>query len=468
MARLIGVRLVGMFVVLLLLTFAVFVIQAKLPADPVAVTLGGGATPQLIAEKRHELGYDKPLWVQYERFLGRLVRGDLGTSLRTRSSVAGDIAHFAPATAELAVASAVWIFIFSLALGVWSALRRYGSGFARLFMLGLASAPTFFLAILFILLFYSHLHWLPASGESTTLEPVRKITGFLFIDAILRGNLHVAWDAVRHLILPSLVIALGPAVSIARVMRGSLIDTMRLDHIRTARSKGLTEVRVILKHALRNSLTPVLAMTGLQVGLLLTGVIVVETVFAWPGLGPLYGKRAAIRRFPGSHGRDAGFRRRLRRRECDRRHPAAGRRPSPQGTHLMDARAEPATALAAHDVVARVTDLHVTFPTPRGEVQALRGVSLEIARGEIVAIVGESGSGKTMFGLSLLGLLPASARPRVEGSVVRCRRRHARRSRTSGARSAPAMARGRVSGSAHVAEPDDADRRAAAGARDLA
>jgi len=203
MLRLIGLRLVGMFVVLLLLTLAVFVIQAKLPADPVAVTLGGGATPQLIAQKRHELGYDKPLWVQYERFLRRLAHGDLGTSLRTRSQVAGDIAHFAPATAELALASAVWIFVFSLTLGIWSALRRYGSGFARLFMLALASAPSFFLAILVILLFYSQLHWLPASGESTSLQPVKKITGFLFVDAVLRGNPHVAWDAIRHLILPT-------------------------------------------------------------------------------------------------------------------------------------------------------------------------------------------------------------------------------------------------------------------------
>jgi peptide/nickel transport system permease protein len=274
-----------MVIVLLLLTLTVFVIQAKLPADPVAATLGGGATPQLIAEKRHQLGYDKPLWIQYERFLQRLAQGDLGTSLRTRSSVAGDIAHFAPATAELAFASALWVFFISLTLGIWSALRRYGSGLARFVMLALASAPAFFLAILLILLFYSHLHWLPASGESTNLEPVPKITGFLVIDAVLRGNPHVAWDATQHLILPSLVIALGPAISIARVMRGALIDTMRLDHIRTARSKGLTEVRVIEKHALRNSLTPVLSMTGLQVGLLLTGVVVVETVFAWPGLG---------------------------------------------------------------------------------------------------------------------------------------------------------------------------------------
>ena len=285
MSRLVGYRLAGMLVVLLLLTLAVFVIQTKLPADPVAVTLGGGATPALIAQKRHELGYDRPLLVQYGRFLERLVHGDLGASLRTRTSVAGDIAHFAPATIELAVASALWIFPLALGLGLWSALRRYGSSVARVVMLAFASAPAFFLAILFILLFYSHLHWLPSSGQSTSLEPVRKITGFLVLDALLRGNLHVLWDAILHLILPSLVIALGPAVSIARVLRGTLIDVLQLDHIRTARSKGLTEVRVLLKHALRNSMTPVLAMTGLQVGLLLTGVIVVETVFAWPGLG---------------------------------------------------------------------------------------------------------------------------------------------------------------------------------------
>jgi len=134
----------------------------------------------------------------------------------------------------------------------------------------------------------------------------------------------------------------------------------------------------------------------------------------------------------------------------------------------MHGRAEPPTAPATDDVVARVADLHVTFPTPRGEVQALRGVSLEIARGEIVAIVGESGSGKTMFGLSLLGLLPASARPRVEGSVVVAGVDMPRRSRTPGARSTPPVARGRVSGSPHLPESDDAHRRAVAGARDLA
>src|SRR5436189_541880 len=134
MARLIAWRLVGMLIVLLLLTLAVFVIQDKLPADPVAASLGAGATPELIASKRHELGFDKPLWTQYERFLRGVLHGDLGTSIRTRSSVAGDIAHFAPATIELAIASAIWVFILTLVLGIWSALRWFGSSGARLFM----------------------------------------------------------------------------------------------------------------------------------------------------------------------------------------------------------------------------------------------------------------------------------------------------------------------------------------------
>src|SRR5262249_14494841 len=158
-----------------------------------------GATPARVAEKRHELGYDKPLWVQYERFLSRLLRGDLGTSLRTRTSVAGDIAHFAPATLELAFVSAIWVAIIAFLLGVSSAMRSCGSSGARMFMLAAASAPAFCLAIVLILLFYSHLHWLPASGESSELQPVPRTTGFLLIDAAIHGNAHALWDATLHL-----------------------------------------------------------------------------------------------------------------------------------------------------------------------------------------------------------------------------------------------------------------------------
>jgi peptide/nickel transport system permease protein len=291
--RLVLTRLAALLAVLALLTLTVFVIQAKLPSDPVAATLGGGASRALIQEKRHELGYDKPLYIQYERFVQRVLDGDLGTSLRTHNSVIGDIGHFGPATIELALASALLMFVLALIFGFWSAYARHGAGLARATMIAAASAPTFFVAILLILLFYSRLGWLPSSGRTNDLSPVSSITGLVTIDALLHGNFGVFSDALRHLILPSVVVALGPAVAIGRVLRGSLIDVMRQDHIRTARSKGLGEIHVLLRHAFRNSMTPVLAMTGLQVGLLLTGVIVVETVFAWPGLG-LYTARALL------------------------------------------------------------------------------------------------------------------------------------------------------------------------------
>ena len=291
LGRLVIGRLAALVGILLLLSLTIFLIQAVLPADPVAAQLGGGASRQLIAEKRHELGYDRPVYEQYVRFLGRVVRGDLGTSIRTHESVSGDIAHFAPASIELAVASIVLVVICSLALGLWSAFRSRGGSLFRAGMVGAASAPTFFVAIVLILVFYSWLKWLPASGRLSDGFSVRSLTGFITIDALLRGNLAAAWDGVQHLVLPSIVMALGPAVAIGRVLRGSLLDVMGQDYIRTARSKGLRPLSVLLRHGLRNSLTPTLSMSGLQVGLLLTGVIVVESVFSWPGLG-LYTARA--------------------------------------------------------------------------------------------------------------------------------------------------------------------------------
>jgi peptide/nickel transport system permease protein len=263
------------------LTLVVFIIDTVVPTDPVAANLGAGASQSLIRATRHALGYDSPVYVQYLRFLGRVLHGNLGTSLRTHNPVTSDLAQFAPATAELALSAAVLIFLLALVLGVWSASGARGANAIRIVMVGFASAPTFFLAIVLLLVFYSWFKWLPASGRTTA----GSATGFVMTSALFSGNLHDWSDGLRHLVLPSFVIALGPSVAIGRVLRGSLLDAMRLDHVRTARSKGISEWAVLLRHALRNSLTPVLAMAGLQLGLVLTGVIVVETVFAWPGLG---------------------------------------------------------------------------------------------------------------------------------------------------------------------------------------
>jgi peptide/nickel transport system permease protein len=263
----------------------VFVIQAVVPADPVRAAVGGQATAQVVKAKRHELGYDKPLPAQYVNFLGKVLQGDFGDSLRTRRPVLEDISKFAPATLELAFTAAFLAGVLGIILGLWSAHGGRGSGTARITMLGLSSGPTFFMAILLILLFYRNLGWLPASGRMSSQYADNGPTGFLMFDSLIHGNPNQWWDAVRHLLLPAFVLALGPAVAIGRVLRSSLLDVMRQDYVRTARAKGLSERMVVLRHALRNASGPALSMAGLQVGLLLAGVVVVELVFAWPGLG---------------------------------------------------------------------------------------------------------------------------------------------------------------------------------------
>ena len=279
------VRIASLMVVLLVLTMVVFVIQSVLPADPVRAAVGGQATQAVVEAKRHELGYDKPLPVQYVNFLGKVTRGDFGESLRTRRSVLEDISKFAPATLELALVAALLAAALGVILGLWSAHGGRGSGIARVTMLGLSSGPTFFMAILLILLFYRNLGWMPASGRMSSAYSDSGPTGFLLIDSVMHGDASQWWDAARHLVLPAFCLALGPAVAIGRVLRSSLLDVMRQDHVRTARAKGLSERMVVAKHALRNASGPALSMAGLQVGLLLAGVVVVELVFAWPGLG---------------------------------------------------------------------------------------------------------------------------------------------------------------------------------------
>jgi peptide/nickel transport system permease protein len=292
--RLLLGRLGALVAVLLALTLVIFIVQSQVPTDPVAANLGAGASRALVKEKRAELGYDKPITVQYWRFLKRMTHGDIGTSLWTHDRVLSDIGMFAPASVELALVASVLIFFMSLALGLWSAAGTRGSGVSRRLMVALASAPTFFLGLLAILVFYSWLSWLPASGRTDGPSA----HGFVLFSTLFTGDFSGFADALKHVILPALVVAVGPAVAIGRVLRGALLTAMRQDHIRTARSKGMSEMRVLLRHALRNSMTPTLAMAGLQTGLLLTGVVVVEVVFAWPGLGLYTANSLANSDFP--------------------------------------------------------------------------------------------------------------------------------------------------------------------------
>lgn len=285
MVRLIARRLGAMVLVLLFLAAAVFALQHLTPTDPVHSYLGANASPSAIKAESHKLGYDRPLAVQYIRYVGGLLHGNFQTSLRTRRPVATDLRAYLPATMELAAFGLLLAAVLGGLLGLVTAARFRGAGAFRFVTLLGASTPPFLLALVGIIVFYHHLHWLPATGRSSLANPPTAPTGFLTIDCLLHGNIRGFFDALDHLVLPGLCIAILPAVSIGRVFRSSLVGTLRADYIRTARSKGLKELVVLWRHAIRNSLGPALSMAGLQVGLMFAGVVVIESIFAWPGIG---------------------------------------------------------------------------------------------------------------------------------------------------------------------------------------
>jgi peptide/nickel transport system permease protein len=278
-------RLASMVVILLVLAAVVFTLQHLTPTDPVHAMLGANASKAQIAAENHKLGYDKPLPQQYLSYVGGLFHGDLQQSLRTRRPVTTDLAAYLPATLELALFGLVLAVSLGGALGLATAARARGSGVLRIVMLAGASAPPFLLALGGILLFYRNLGWLPATGRTSIANAPDGPTGLLTVDGLLHARLDVVIDALKHLVLPGLCVAILPAVSIGRVLRSSLITTMRTDYVRTARAKGLRESMVLVKHAVRNSLGPALSMGGLQVGLMFAGVVVIEQIFAWPGIG---------------------------------------------------------------------------------------------------------------------------------------------------------------------------------------
>jgi peptide/nickel transport system permease protein len=295
---LIAKRLAAVVVILLALTAVLFLLQHISPADPVKTMLGPGASQELVAQTRRELGLDDPISVQYVHYVGHLLHGDLGTSYRTRRPVGTDLATFLPATLELTLFALVLALVLAVALAVATTLNWPGAGVFRLVLLVGAAMPAFLLAIGGIILFYKQLGWLPATGRTDILDAPAGPTGLLTVDSILHARPDVFVDALRHLLLPGLAIAIGPAVSIGRVLRSSLVTTQRTDYTRTARAKGLTEVQVMRRHVLRNSVGPALSMTGLQVGLMFAGVLVVELIFAWPGLGQYTAQSIPVGDYP--------------------------------------------------------------------------------------------------------------------------------------------------------------------------
>jgi peptide/nickel transport system permease protein len=278
-------RLVAGVGVLMVLTAVVFFLRQLSPVDPARALVGAKASASVVAAERKKLGLDDPVVIQYFRYLGNVVRGDFGESAVTHNAIGTDLGHFLTATTELLTVAFVLAAVFALIFAVATVGRWRGSGVLRMVMVVMSALPVFLTAVLGIIVFYEWLHLLPATGQSSYANAPSGPTGFLLVDSLLAGRLGVTWDAVVHLLLPATCLAIAPAVAMGRVLRSSLQHAMRSDYVRTAKAKGQGELRVMLAHALRNSLGPVLAMGGVQIAAMFAATLVIEEVFAWPGLG---------------------------------------------------------------------------------------------------------------------------------------------------------------------------------------
>ncbi len=291
-------RLGAMVVILIALTAVMFLLQNISPLDPVKAQLGAQASPEAVAARREALGLNEPVLVQFWHYLTGAATGDLGTSYRTRHPVLSDLGDFFPATLELALYGIVIAIALAILLAFSTTLRWRGAGVLRAVLFTGSSAPMFLLGILGLLVFYKTLGWVPANGRIAVANPPDGPTGLLTVDGLIHGRLDVVGDALHHLILPAVVIALGPAVAIGRVLRSSLLGDIDSDYARTARAKGLSEAQIMARHVLRNSVGSALSMTGLQIGLMFSGVLVVEQVFGWPGIGQYIAQSIPVADFP--------------------------------------------------------------------------------------------------------------------------------------------------------------------------
>ncbi|MEW5808961.1 MAG: ABC transporter permease [Actinomycetota bacterium] len=291
-------RLCAMLAILVALTGVMFLLQHISPLDPVKAQLGAQASAQAVAARREALGLNDPVLVQFWNYLTGAATGDLGTSYRTRHAVLSDLGTFFPATLELALCGLAIAIVLAVLLAFSTTLNWPGAQILRAVLFTGSSAPMFLLGILGLLVFYKTLGWVPANGRSSIAGPPDGPTGLLILDGLLHGRFDVAVDALHHLLLPAVVIALGPAVAIGRVLRSSLLDDIDSDYARTARAKGLSEPAIIARHVLRNCVGAALSMTGLQVGLMFSGVLVVEQVFGWPGIGQYIAQSIPVADFP--------------------------------------------------------------------------------------------------------------------------------------------------------------------------
>ena len=288
---------------LLGITVVAFLIANAVPADPINANLPQNAlsNEKLVAAFREKWGLDQPPHVQYLTYLGNLLQGDLGTSIKTKNPILEDIIQFLPATVELATFSILVGLLMGIGLGVVSAVWRnsFVDYVVRMFALIGVSFPVFLLALVALSVFHAQLGWAAGPGRLGFLvrDPPR-ITGFFTLDSLLTGRWDTFQDALAHLVLPSLVLGSYVAGIIARITRSSLLEVLGLDYIRTARAKGQLEPKVVLRHALSNALIPVVTLLGVLYGNLLAGAVLTESIFAWPGIGRYAFRAATSQDFP--------------------------------------------------------------------------------------------------------------------------------------------------------------------------
>ncbi len=269
-------------------TLFVFAFSHLLPGDPVLTLYGErGVSAAVYAELEHRYGFDLPLYQQYFHYLGQLAQGDFGTTFATKRPVLEEYLAIFPATVELGVSAIVFAVALGIPAGVVAAIKRGKAVDHVVISTALVgfSLPIFWWGLLLIVVFSGWLQWLPVSGRISVMFFVKPVTGFLLIDSLLGGEPGAFASAAKHLILPTIVLGTIPLAVIARQTRSAMLDVLGEDYIRTARAKGLSPSRVVLVHALRNALIPIVTTIGLQVGVLLGGALLTETVFSWPGMG---------------------------------------------------------------------------------------------------------------------------------------------------------------------------------------
>jgi peptide/nickel transport system permease protein len=282
-------RLLLLIPILLGLSVAVFLFIHALPGDPASALLGERGTPEAVERLREQLGLDRPIYEQYFSFLRTYASGDFGSSIRSRQPIVDELLLYFPATVELALTAVLFASLIGIPLGVVSAKRRGSAtdnGALFLSLIGI-SIPIFFLGLVLKYIFSVQLGWLPSVGRYDLREysDIASVTNLRLVDTLLAGNLGAFGDAAAHLLLPAITLGSIPLAVITRITRSAVIEVLNEDYVRTARAKGLARRQIDNRHVLRNAMIPIATVIGLQTGLLLSGAILTERVFAWGGIG---------------------------------------------------------------------------------------------------------------------------------------------------------------------------------------